>query len=132
MKTWSRDAFLEGREQWRDFGWEWEWVKRLSLEWSPYPPAGTKHDDRDAENPSPRAIVYRALTENPTELRRILIRVKSWNGVIASIIGLETRLRLDADDRERDVDFDRKAQADHVESAQALSSILRRITDSAA
>lgn len=131
MKTWSRDAFLEGREQWQDFGWEWEWVKRLSTEWSPYPPSGTKHDDRDAENPSVRAIVYRAMHDNPTELRRILGRVKSWNGVVASIIGLETRLRLDADDLERDVAFDRKAQPDHVESAQALAAILRRISDSA-
>lgn len=131
MKTYSRADFEEGRRQWADFGPEWAEVKRLSSDWTVFPPSGTRHDDRDAESPSVRAIVYRALIDNPSGLRKILCRVKSWNGVVASIIGLETRLRLDADDLERDTAFDRRGDPDHIESAQALAAILKRIGDSA-
>lgn len=131
MKTYTRADFEAGRAAWRDFGPEWGEVKRLSSAWSVYPPEGTKHDDRDAANPSQRVIVYRALADNPSELRKILCRVRSWNGVVASIIGLETRLRLDADDLERDTKWERRKDPDHIESAQALSAILKRIGDSA-
>jgi hypothetical protein len=126
MKLLSREDFHRSRKAWEEFGSEWAEVRRLSSSWTAFPPAGSIHDDRDATNPSPRAIVYRALSDNPAELRRILLRCKSWNGVIASIIGLEARLREDIVWSEKDAEFD-KDQPNHRESAMALGRILDRL-----
>ena len=131
-RTYSRDDWFRAKAEWEDFDYHWNTIRQLARDAGMiFPPSGTKHDDRDAENPSQRAIVYRALIDNPRELHKIIARCRSWNGVVASIIGLETRLRLDADDLERDVRFDKARDPDHIESAQALSSILNRIRESA-
>lgn len=132
-RTYSREDFFRAKEAWADFDYEWQSIRRLAADRGMlFPPTGDRHDDRDADNPSQRAIVYRALQDNPSELRKLVMRCRSWNGVVAGIIGLETRLRLDADDLERDTAFDRRAFPDHVESAQSLAAILRRLSDSAA
>jgi hypothetical protein len=132
-RTYSRDDWFQAKEAWRDFGWEWQELRRLAADRGMiYPPTGTRHDDRDAENPTQRAIVWRALQDNPAELRKLILRCRSWNGVVAGIIGLESRLRLDADDLERDEAWDKAHHPDHREAARSIADILRRIGDSAA
>lgn len=128
MRTYRREDWLAAREAWEDFGHEWTTIRQLAVERGMlYPPSGTAHDDRDAEQPSQRAIVYRALRDNPTELRAIIGRARSWSGVVDRIIALEGRLREDADWRERDEQFDKDQQPSHAESLTALKAIVDRI-----
>lgn len=131
MRTYSRDAWLEARAAWESFGPRWDRVRGLAAERGMlYPPSGSAHDDRDAAEPSQRAIVWRALEDNPTELVAIIGRSSSWSGVVDRIIGMESRLRTDADYRERDAEWQREHEPDGREATASLAAILGRIGDS--
>lgn len=131
MRTYSRDDFLRSRQEWGDFGPEWEWLRKLAVNGGMlFPPSGSKHDDRDAPEPSQRAIVYRALIDNPTELRKIVLRSRSWSQVVDGIFGFETRLRGDADESERNARWERDHEASPRQSLMSIAEIMRRIGDS--
>jgi hypothetical protein len=130
MRTYSKGDWIAAQQAWDDgeFGYRWQAIRRLAADRGfIYPPSGTIHDDREAENPSQRAIIWRALEDNPTELDRIMRRSYSWGQVVDGIIGLETRLRQDADEAQRDDDWSRKDDPDHREAVQSLARILERI-----
>lgn len=110
MRTFSRDAFLEAREQWDTgrFGWRWQSIRRIAAERGfIYPPVGSVHDDREVESPSQRAIIYAALEENPTQVETIVRRSHSWFDVVDGIIGMEAMLGREAYERERDIEWER-------------------------
>jgi hypothetical protein len=133
MRTYDRTTYLQAVAAWGDgqFGSEWADLRRLSWDRGyPYPPAGTVHDDREVENPSQRAIVYRALVDNPTELGRIVGRSKSWSQVVDQIIGLETRLREDADYVDRESDAEREERPTYGEAVTSLKAVLDRMASS--
>lgn len=131
MRTFARSDWLAARAQWETFGPEWNRLRQLAADrgWI-YPPAGTPHDDRDAESPSQRSIVWRALEDNPAELYAIVGRSSSWSGVVDRIIGLEARLREDATYAEKDAALTKDEQPTHREAATAIKAILQRISDS--
>lgn len=132
MRTYSRDEFMKAAKAWEDYGPEWAEVKRLAANRGMlFPPVGTRHDDREVESPSQRAIVYRALADNPSGLLRIIGQCSSWYEVIGRIIGLEARLREECDWDERDIEFDRKERPTHRDAVMTLSGIIKRIGDSA-
>ena len=131
MRTYSRADFLRSKAEWEDFGSEWSELRRLASERGMlFPPFGSKHDDRDAENPSQRAIIYRALVDQPTELHRIVNRSRSWGQVVDLIIGMDTRLRSEADDHERDEQWNRKERPTERQALTSLGAIIKRIADS--
>lgn len=133
MRTFSRDEWLAAEREWSagGFGWRWGAIRRIAREQGIlYPPSGSAHDDRDAESPSQRAIVWRALEDNPAELAAIVRRSSSWNGVVDRIIGLEQRLRSDADYAERDAAWEQAETPDHREAVTALGAVISRIADS--
>lgn len=133
-RTYDRATFDAARRAWVDgkYGRGWEPIRRIAAERGfLYPPSGTPDDDRDAEAPSQRAIIWRALQDNPDALRTIVSRSKSWNDVVDRIIGLEERLRRDADERLRDVEWDAEHERPtHREAVMALGSVLGRLRDS--
>lgn len=132
--TYNRATFLAARTAWDSgqFGSEWAEIRRLAGEAGYlYPPSGNRHDDRDAEEPSQRAIVYAQLRDNPTELRRIVANSRSWSQVVDRIIGLETRLRQDAELSDRDAEWDRERRPSYREAVTSIAAILTRIGDSA-
>jgi hypothetical protein len=134
MRTYRREDWVASQQAWDDgeFGYRWQAIRRLAADRGfIYPPSGTIHDDREVESPSQRAIVWRALEDNPGEVERIVRRSRSWHDVVDGIIGLEARLRVDADDETQVDDWEREQLPDHRESVMALSSILKRIGDSA-
>lgn len=133
MRTFDRDTFLRARDLWEtgDFGWRWQAVRKIAAERGYiFPPNGTIHDDRDAEPPSQRAIVFRALLDNPTYLERIVRRSSSWGEVVDGVIGMEKRLADDADDLQRDTAWERKDEPSGREATFSLKQILTRIGDS--
>jgi hypothetical protein len=133
MRTFDRDTFLRAQAMWDDgdFGYRWTTIRRIAADRGfIFPPNGTVHDDRDADPPSQRAIVYGALSDNPTTTEAIVRRSRSWGEVVDGIIGLEKRLAEDADELERDTAWNRKDEPTGREATSALKSILNRIGDS--
>lgn len=134
MRTYSRADWLASQQAWDDgeFGYRWQAIRRIAADRGfIYPPSGTVHDDREVESPSQRAIVWRALEDNPTETERIVRRSRSWSEVVDGIIGLEARLRVDADDDGKVDDWEREQLPTHRESVMALSAVIKRIEESA-
>lgn len=132
-RTYSREAFLEAKHLWEsgEFGWQWNRIRRMAAERGYiYPPTGSRHDDREGEAPTQRAIVWRALEDNPRKLEAIVGRARSWSEVVDQIIGLEVRLARDAYDGERDLAWARKDELDGRQATLALKAILTRIGDS--
>ncbi len=114
-----------------EFGWEWQGIRRIAAARGfIFPPNGTVHDDRDADPPSQRAIVYRALVDNHLAVEVIVRRSSSWGGVVDGVIGLERRLADNADELERDTAWERKDEPTGRQAASSLKAILNRIGDS--
>lgn len=133
MRTFDRDTYLRAQREWDEgrFGWRWAEVRRVAASRGYIlPPRGTVHDDRDADPPSQRAIIFRALEENPTVTRNIIAKSSSWGEVVDRIIGLEKRLAEDADELGRDDAWRRKDEPTGRESTMAIKAILQRIGDS--
>jgi len=130
MRTYSRTDWIASQQAWDDgeFSYRWQAIRRIAAERGfIYPPVGSVHDDREVESPSQRAIVWRALEDNPTELERIVRRSRSWYDVVDGIIGLEDRLRRDASEEEAVDIWQRKDDPTHRESVTSLAAILERI-----
>lgn len=134
MRTYSRSDWLASRKAWDDggFGYRWQAIRSIAADRGfIYPPMGSPHDDRDAEQPSHRAVIWRALEDNPRQLEGIVRRSRSWKEVVDGIYGLEARLRLDADDEERIARWERDEEKSNVrDTIQGVGQILRRWVDS--
>ena len=130
-RTYSREEWFRAKEAWEDFGWQWQAIRRLAADRGfIFPPKGSRHDDRDSVNPSPRAIIWRALEDNPRELQKIVARSNSWSEVVGGIIGLEHRLREDADDLDRDNAYDKALRPTPRGALIHLGDFMRKISDS--
>lgn len=133
MRTFSRSDWLAAQAAWDegDFGYRWQALRRIAAERGYiYPPSGAVDDDREVESPSQRAIVWRALEDNPSRLEAIVRRSRSWSQVVDGIIGLEERLRQDADEDERVDAWQRRDDPTHLEVVASLGSIMTRLRDS--
>lgn len=130
MKTFDRATFLAARKAWAEggFGPEWRAVRRLAAERGfIYPPTGDRHDQRDDEEPSQRAIVYAAIEDTPRMLWVIIGRSSSWSQVVAQLIQLQGRLAEDAGLAEDDVRLARRGEPTREQAAERLRDILRRL-----
>lgn len=133
-RSYDRATFQAATAAWDDgaFGWEWAEVRRIAGERGfLYPPAGSEHDDRDSDEPSQRAIIYAALRDNRSKVIGLVARSHSWSQVVDKIIGLEVRLREDADLSERDAEWDRERRPTYREAVQSIAAIVARIGESA-
>lgn len=130
MRTFSRRDFEAARDAWSwgRFGPEWEPYRRAASERGfIFPPAGSPEDDRDAEEPTQRAIVYRAIADTPRTLLAIIGRSRSWTQVVAGIVQDMDARREDADLAERDAEWARAhQQLSRHEASEALAELLRR------
>lgn len=133
MRTFSRSTFEEARRLWDEgeFGPRWARIRHIAAERGfVYPPSGSVHDDRDADEPSQRAIVWRCLQDNPKGLEIIVRRSSSWSQVVDGIIGLEGRLADAATLAEEDAIYGRREWPSHRESVMSIGAVIRRIADS--
>jgi hypothetical protein len=130
VKTYSRDTFTKARQAWTDgdFGERWEPYRRAAAERGYlFPPAGTKHDDRDVEQPSQRAVIWRAIDFAPDWLLGVVAHSSSWSQVVAAIVGHDTAMREDATLSERDVEADRGGRPTRGQAMESLRSIVGRL-----
>lgn len=128
MRTYDAATYRSAREAWSDFGPEWNEVRRLSWDRGyPYPPSGTRWDDRDDPEPSQRAIVYRALIDRPKDTVAIVARSHSWSQVVSGILQTEGRIREDAALLDRESDLEREERPSHREAVMSIADILARI-----
>ncbi len=129
MKTYSRDTFEKARQAWSDgeFDERWEPYRRAAGERGYlFPPTGSRHDDRDVERPSQRAVIWRAIDFSPEWLLTVVRHSSSWSQVVASIVAHDTALRDDADLDERGAEMDRAARPTRGEAMESLRSIMGR------
>lgn len=133
MRTYSREDFFAAKAEWADFDEVWRPYRQLAAERGMlYPPSGTRWDSWEDEEPSQRAILYRAICDTPKALTRIIGASRSWSEVVRKVIADVDRRREDADFAERQDDWDRQDQLTPPEALHLLAGILDRIRDSAA
>lgn len=131
MRTYDRDTFLRAKASWESFDYEWKALRDTAASVGIiFAPEGSKWDDRDAEQPSQRAIVWRAMQDNPKKLDAIIKRSHSWGQVVGGIIGMEASLREDADDRLRDDAWDRQDEPNPQQSLLGIGSLFEKVAQS--
>ena len=130
-RTYERATYERARRAWADGDFRdarWHDVYRLAAERGYiFPPTGTVHDDIEDEQPSQRAIVYRAMCDQPAELRRVMVRARSWSQVVAQLIAHIEGLREDADRTAADVEWERREDLSRAAATERLGSILARV-----
>lgn len=132
MKTYSREAWLEAQQAWKDaeFSSEWKpWRHKAAMECGIiYPPAGTKWDSWEDDNPSQRAILIRAIREQPGVLSGCFRGSKTWADVIAKLVRRRDEIRED----QRYLLVCREADEvpSHKDAAMTLKQIIARIEES--
>jgi hypothetical protein len=135
MRTFTRAELDDANRAWDegDFSREWRDIRhKAAMGGLIYPPSGTKWDSWEDDSPSQRAILIRAIRETPKLLERCVIRAPSWRVVIERLVADRDVWRDELDAKERAA---RRRHAEenptHTESVMSLSTILRRIGDSA-
>ena len=129
MKTYSRSVWDDAQRSWAegDYGPEWREVRhQAAMRGILYPPSGSRWDGWDADEPSQRALVYRAIVDTPAALRVAISRSSSWSQVLG-------RLLDERDDAAQDAAWQERRERDeptHIESAQALKAIIERMANS--
>jgi hypothetical protein len=112
-------------------------VGEFSAEWKPWrhlaamqagiidPPDGTKWDSWGDDSPSERAILIRAIREQPDTLRRILTggKVYTWSQVIRLLVQGRDHQAEDIDDREREAQWQRRRGPSPDEARVAMTRI---------
>lgn len=132
MRTFTRADLDKARKLWADFSPEWEPYRKLAADGGLiYPPTGTKWDGWDDDQPSQRALLVRAIRENPTSLRRAIIGAPSWSVVLRRLIADRDSERDTIRLSERDAEWDRTRFTD-AQAIRRLGEIIDVIRDSVA
>lgn len=89
MKTYSRETFNAASAAWSagDFAESWAPVRQAAiLSGIAFPPRGTRWDSWDDDEPSQRAIIARAIEENPGRLLDAIAVSRSWYEVVGHVL----------------------------------------------
>lgn len=128
-RTYSRDQWNEAQGLWLDFSDDWRpYRHQAAMRGMLYPPEGTRWDSWEDDEPSQRAMLYRAIRDTPKLLSEAIARAHSWGDVIAYILRRrdEWRDELDAKDRE----MARQLAPTRRSEVMSLKAIIQRIGDS--
>lgn len=125
-RTYSAKDWLAAEERWRagEFDPAWEPYRKAAAEAGfIYPPSGSKWDEWDDEEPSQRALLYRAIIDTPETLMSAIRSSRSWDEAL--------RKALDWRDIRRANIRDGSYPQDRGRDAEALRSILAGLTKAA-
>ena len=104
-RTYRLEDIERSRREWADFSDEWSDYRALAGRHGIlFPPEGTKWDNWEDDEPSQRAILIRAIREQPRLLRRAIQAngVASWSDVIERLLLGRDRIAIDVEQREYD------------------------------
>lgn len=125
MTTFSREAWQEAEQAWTDgeFGDAWEAFRiEARTRGFIYPPTGTKWDSWEDDDPSQRAVLWRAIEETPRLLLTCIRRSRSWHDVVRLLTAARDELRARRPEPEV---HEGQSRAEAIES---LGEIMRRTT----
>lgn len=130
MRTFSRDQWVEAQSLWESgkFSDEWKPFRHeAAMRGMLYPPAGDRFDNWEADEPSQRAMLIRAIRESPGLLHQAIARSKTWGEVVAYVIRQrdDWREELDLRDRQRE-----QERPHRVSEVMSIGQILARLRDS--
>lgn len=88
-RTFSYADWHEAQRQWAEgeFSDEWRNLRHtMAMQGCIFPPAGSRFDSWEDDQPSQRAILIRAIRETPQLLARCTRNARSWSQVIDRLI----------------------------------------------
>jgi hypothetical protein len=133
VRTYRRDDLEASRREWADgeFSEAWEPYRKLAAESGfIYPPEGTKWDSWEDDEPSQRALLYRAIEDTPKLLRRAIAQSRNWSQVLTIVLRERDRMRDDADLADKDDGWERQDEPDGKQATSIIGAILGRIRES--
>lgn len=134
-RTFSREAWFAAADAWAKGEFSAEWTPFRALARGRgliYPPEGSRWDSWDADEPSQRAILVRAIRETPGLLEMCIRRSRSWGEVIRHLLAGRDDIREDADLRARDDAWYRRDEPTERQALETVGAIVERIRDSVA
>ena len=128
-RTFTRQQLEDSRAAWDagDFSDEWrDWRHLAAMQAGIIdPPEGSKWDSWGDDDASDRALLIRAIREQPKALRAALTsgRCHTWKQVIREVVQERDRMTEDVYDREREAAHVRRQQVSRDEAATTLRRI---------
>lgn len=133
VRTFSRARWEEARAAWDAGEFSDEWApfrERAARHGFIFPPAGTRWDNWEDDQPSQRAMLIRAIRETPELLRRCIDGASSWSDVIGQLIGLRDVWREDVGIRISEIErLRRDERPSRRQAMESFGSIARRIAE---
>lgn len=132
MRTYSRADWEAAQASWSGFSPEWRELRHLmALNGAIYAPSGTAMDSWEDDSPSQRAVLIRAIREQPSLLMRCARGARSWQQLVDRLFSARDDWREEAALREADALAARRADREIDRRAmRRLSDVLATIADS--
>lgn len=130
-RTFRREDLVESRRRWDEgeFGSEWAPYRRAAANRGfIFPPEGSRWDSWEDDQPSQRAIVYRAIEDTPRALLAAISSSRSWGQVVKALMVDLERRRQDSNDAEQRA-ASNHTDPDRRQALQALGEISRRAAE---
>lgn len=132
MRTYSRSDWEAAQASWAGFSGEWRELRHLmAMQGAIFAPSGTALDSWEDDSPSQRAVLIRAIREQPSLLMRCARGARSWQQLVDRLFSARDDWREEA--REREAEASRHRAADRELDRRAmrrLSDVLATIADS--
>lgn len=124
MRTFSRADWETAQAAWDsgEFSDEWKPFRhQAAMGGLVFPPDGTRWDSWEDDSPSQRAMLIRAIREQPSLLRSCITGARSWSQVLDRLLAKRDDWR--EEQREREADAARQRAADEPRRGQAAMSV---------
>lgn len=132
MRTYSRSDWEAAQASWAGFSGEWRELRHLmAMQGAIFAPSGTALDSWEDDSPSQRAVLIRAIREQPSLLMRCARGARSWQHLVDRLFSARDDWREEAALREAGALAARRADRELDRRAmRRLSDVLATIADS--
>lgn len=131
-RTFSRADWDAAQRSWDGFSPEWRELRHvMALNGCIFAPSGTEWDSWEDDSPSQRAMLIRAVREQPSLLMRCARGAKSWQRLIERLLAERDDWRAEVAEREAEALRERAAERVADRRAMArVADVLATIQDS--